>query len=95
MGVGMILPTIDHVPELITNASSVFSTGAAATRSHDYYGQFMFWFSMGLSMHQAHHLHPGLAWIELKQFVRNNPKGGIQLIPRRHIEPQTSTNVPS
>lgn len=72
-----------------------FSTGEAATRSHDYYGKFMFWFSMGLSMHRAHHLYPHLAWIELKQFVQSDPSGGPRLVPRRHFETQTSTNVSS
>jgi ring-1,2-phenylacetyl-CoA epoxidase subunit PaaE len=72
-----------------------FSTGAPATRSHDYCGQFMFWFSMGLSMHQAHHLQPGLAWIELKQFVRKDSADGFRWVPRRHIEPYTSTNASS
>jgi len=70
-----------------------FSTGDAATRSHDYYGQFMFWFSMGLSLHRAHHMHPHLAWIELRQFVRQDPIGGVRLLPRRHITRRTNTDA--
>src|SRR5262245_41141858 len=37
-----------------------FSTGTAESRSHNYYGHFMFWFSLGLSMHREHHLKPKL-----------------------------------
>lgn len=63
-----------------------FSTGAAATRSHDYYGRLMFWFSMGLSLHRAHHMRPHLPWIELKQFVRHDPETRWLWFPRRDIQ---------
>lgn len=72
-----------------------FSTGPAKTRSHDYYGRFMFWFSLGLSLHRAHHTRPHLAWIELRQFVRSDPVRGFRLFPRRHIETGTNTGVAS
>ena len=51
-----------------------FSTGAAETRSHNYYGSLMYWFSLGLSMHREHHLQPKLSWIELRRYVRPAPR---------------------
>jgi fatty acid desaturase len=51
-----------------------FSTGDAEMRSHDYYGHFMYWFSLGLSMHRQHHLQPKLSWIELRPYVRSAPR---------------------
>lgn len=50
-----------------------FSTGSSQARSHNYYGQFMYWFSLGLSMHREHHQKPILSWIELHQFVEDPP----------------------
>ena len=70
-----------------------FSTGSARTRSHDYYGHFMFWFSLGLSLHRVHHMRPHLAWIELRQFVRKDPVRSFRLFPRRNIESPTNTSV--
>ncbi len=52
-----------------------FSTGSAEARSHNYYGHFMYWFSLGLSMHRRHHLQPKLSWIELRAFVEAAPRG--------------------
>ena len=52
-----------------------FSTGSAESRSHNYYGRFMYWFSLGLSMHREHHLQPKLSWIELLAYVEKPPKG--------------------
>ena len=52
-----------------------FSTGAAEARSHNYYGRFMYWFSLGLSMHREHHLQPQLSWIELRRYVQRTPRG--------------------
>ena len=63
-----------------------FSTGAAESRSHDYYGSFLYWASLGLSMHRVHHMKPGLSWIELRRFVKSPPKGS-GLLPRREILP--------
>ena len=61
-----------------------FSTGSAESRSHDYYGRFMYWASLGLSMHRVHHLKPQLAWIELRQFVKQRPPGSaFTLLPQR------------
>lgn len=63
-----------------------FSTGAADSRSHNYYGRFMYWFSLGLAMHREHHLRPKLSWIELKEHVENAPAGsGKWPLPRRDI----------
>jgi beta-carotene hydroxylase len=63
-----------------------FSTGAAELRSHNYYGRFMYWFSLGLATHRQHHLQPKLSWIELKEYVEDAPpefrKG---LLPQRDI----------
>jgi fatty acid desaturase len=52
-----------------------FSTGAAEMRSHNYYGRFMYWFSLGLSMHREHHLQPKLSWVELRRYVQRAPRG--------------------
>jgi fatty acid desaturase len=52
-----------------------FSTGSPDSRSHNYYGQFMYWFSLGLSMHRQHHLQPKLSWIELRPYVEEAPPG--------------------
>ena len=49
------------------------STGSAEERSHNYYGKFVYWFSLGLSMHREHHLKPWLSWIELKEYVEKAP----------------------
>jgi fatty acid desaturase len=62
-----------------------FSTGAAEERSHNYYGFFMYWFSLGLSMHRQHHLQPKLSWIELKPYVEPAPRGH-GLWPQRDIQ---------
>ena len=62
-----------------------FSTGSAVTRSHDYYGRSMYWFSFGLSMHRVHHLQPKLSWIELRPFVRPAPPGSSRWLPHRDI----------
>ena len=62
-----------------------FSTGSAESRSHNYYGRLMYWFSCGLSMHRTHHMRPHLSWIELLQFVEQDPSTATALIPRRDI----------
>lgn len=63
-----------------------FSTGAAESRSHNYYGRFMYWFSLGLATHRQHHLQPKLSWIELKQYVEDAPVGTWKgLLPRRDV----------
>ena len=66
-----------------------FSTGSAEARSHNYYGRFMYWFSLGLSMHREHHLQPKLSWIELRQFVAAAPAGVSKWWPRRDIRVET------
>lgn len=60
-----------------------YSIGPAESRSHNYYGRFMYWFSLGLSMHREHHMQPKLAWIELKPYVEDAP--AYALLPRRDI----------
>ncbi len=62
-----------------------FSIGSAESRSHNYYGHFMYWFSLGLSMHREHHLQPRLSWIELKPYVESAPPGLSQWLPQRDI----------
>jgi len=62
-----------------------FSTGSAEARSHNYYGRFMYWFSLGLSMHREHHLQPKLSWIELRPFVEKTPAGVSKWRPHRDI----------
>jgi len=65
-----------------------FSTGPAVLRSHNYYGMFMYWFSLGLSMHRVHHLQPKLSWIELRPFVVPVPHGLSRWLPQRDIQLQ-------
>jgi fatty acid desaturase len=65
-----------------------FSTGSAVSRSHNYYGLFMYWFSLGLSMHREHHLQPKLSWIELRPFVAPVPRGRSRWLPQRDIQTQ-------
>ncbi|MEA2203665.1 MAG: beta-carotene hydroxylase [Blastocatellia bacterium] len=62
-----------------------FSTGAAELRSHNYYGRFMYWFSLGLATHRQHHLQPKLSWIELKRYVEPAPSGKRAFWPPRDI----------
>jgi fatty acid desaturase len=59
-----------------------FSTGAEEERTHNYYGHFAFWLSLGLSMHREHHLKPRLAWIELLPYVQPAPGRGLRLFQR-------------
>ncbi len=47
--------------------------GDQRIRSHDYYGHFMYWATMGLSMHRAHHMHPQLGWLQLRKFIQKGP----------------------
>ena len=70
-----------------------FSTGCAESRSHNYYGRLMYWFSLGLSMHRLHHLQPKLTWIELKNYVEDTPTGWWQrFLPQRDIRPDSQSN---
>ena len=71
-----------------------FSTGIAESRSHNYYGRLMYWFSFGLSMHRTHHMRPHLGWIELLPFVERAPSGVGALIPRRDIRKDRVAAVP-
>lgn len=52
-----------------------YSIGTQEERSHNYYGRFVFWISMGLSMHRVHHIYPRLAWIEILPLVQRSPGG--------------------
>lgn len=71
-----------------------FSTGDAASRSHNYYGRLMYWFSFGLSMHRTHHMRPYLGWIELLQFVEAAPSMAGRLIPMRDIQIDEALPIP-
>lgn len=62
-----------------------YSTGSEQSRSHNYYGRFMYWFSLGLSMHRVHHIKPWLSWLEMKDYVEDAPPGRARLRPRRDI----------
>jgi hypothetical protein len=63
------------------------SVGSSETRSHDYYGHLMYWFSLGLSMHRVHHENPQLTWVELNSFVQPAPRGTLGgLIPKRDVK---------
>ena len=70
-----------------------FSTGSAESRSHNYYGRLMYWFSFGLSMHRTHHMRPHLGWIELLPFVEPAPSAASALIPRRDMRMDRSSAV--
>jgi beta-carotene hydroxylase len=52
-----------------------WSLGQPETRSHDYYGRFMYWFSLGLALHRVHHMQPRLTWLELRAHVKQTPRG--------------------
>lgn len=45
-------------------------TGSQESRSHDYYGSFLYWLTMGLSLHRAHHMNPQLGWLQLRPFIK-------------------------
>jgi len=69
-----------------------FSTGPAELRSHNYYGRFMYWFSLGLGMHREHHKQPKLSWIELHEYVEEAPVvSGRRLTLRRDIRLESQT----
>jgi beta-carotene hydroxylase len=70
-----------------------FSTGSPHSRSHNYYGRFMYWFSLGLSMHRVHHLQPRLTWIELRPFVEPAPAGTSKWHPQRDMHSQAGTRA--
>ena len=63
-----------------------YSTGVSERRSHNYYGRFVYWFSLGLSMHRLHHMKPRLAWIQMAGMV---PSGTWlqQLRLQRDVQP--------
>jgi len=65
-----------------------YSMASAVSRSHNYYGKFMYWFSLGLSMHRVHHMQPKLSWIELRPFVEPVPYGLSRWLPHRDIQLQ-------
>jgi fatty acid desaturase len=63
-----------------------YSTGSQEARSHGYYGSWIYWLTLGLSMHRVHHLRPDLAWMEIAPAARN--QGGSfldRLLMRREI----------
>ncbi len=62
-----------------------FSTGPPELRSHNYYGRFMYWFSMGLAIHRQHHLQPKLSWIELRDYIEDAPPGARKSLFKRDI----------
>lgn len=47
--------------------------GAQEYRSHDYHGNFLYWLTMGLSMHRAHHMKPHLGWLQLRPYIKKGP----------------------
>lgn len=48
-------------------------TGDQEFRSHNYYGKTLYWVTMGLSLHRAHHLKPQLGWLQLKSNIQEGP----------------------
>lgn len=71
-----------------------FSTGSAESRSHNYYGRLMYYFSFGLSMHRTHHMRPHLAWVELSQFVERDPSPAIAPLPRLDVRSDDAQPLP-
>ena len=69
-----------------------YSTGTPQSRSHNYYGRGLYWFSFGLSMHRLHHLKPGLAWLQMRNEV---PSGTWTQCLRfeRDIQPNLGSTV--
>jgi fatty acid desaturase len=57
-----------------------WSQGAPETRSHNYHGRFLYWFSFGLSAHRSHHLDQTLNWMDLRAHVSAAP-GRRSLLP--------------
>ncbi|WPU66944.1 fatty acid desaturase family protein [Peredibacter starrii] len=47
--------------------------GPQEVRSHDYHGALMYWFTLGLSMHRAHHMRPHLGWLQLRPYIKKGP----------------------
>lgn len=68
-----------------------YLTSSEEEMSHNYYGRFIFWFSLGLSMHRVHHMYPRLAWIECLPYVEERPPGvpwwGFRRQIIRHEQP--------
>ncbi len=64
-----------------------YRLGPEEERSHNYYGRFMYWFTLGLSMHREHHMWPKLSWIELLPRVKSAP-GPLwkKWIPTRDVQ---------
>ena len=62
-----------------------WSLARPEARSHDYYGRFMYWFSAGLSLHRAHHMHPELTWLELRAHVESTPADRARWLPQRNV----------
>ncbi|MES1210120.1 MAG: fatty acid desaturase [Pseudomonadota bacterium] len=63
-----------------------WSRGAPETRSHNYHGPFLYWFSLGLSVHRAHHLDQKLSWRSLRAHVSAAPgRRGLLPSPMRDI----------
>ena len=46
-----------------------YSTGSEESRSHNYAGKLLHFFSGGLSMHRLHHMKPGLSWLEMTHHI--------------------------
>ena len=64
-----------------------YSTGTPQSRSHNYYGAAMYWFSFGLSMHRTHHMMPWLTWLDIKAFVEPPPGSWWRRwLPQRDID---------
>lgn len=47
--------------------------GPQEVRSHDYHGAFLYWVTLGLSMHRAHHMKPHLGWMQLRPYIKKGP----------------------
>jgi fatty acid desaturase len=89
--VGGMLPALLLVSMLLWYPFAIkthegWSLGRAEARSHDYYGRFMYWFSAGLSLHRAHHMHPELTWLQLRRHIQKAPADQPGWLPRRSVQ---------
>lgn len=72
-----------------------YSLASEEEKSHNYYGRFIYWFSVGLSMHRVHHMYPRLSWIEILPYVEQRPKDLPWYGFRRHIIRNENTRAVS
>lgn len=72
-----------------------YSQGEPETRSHNYYGKLLYWFSWGLSLHRVHHMFPQLTWMDLGRYTDPSPRAGWRRwLPHRDIRATSDSAIP-